>query len=72
MLWILLYPQNIGYNTSVELFTIKLHKVFLSKYCYNVTDMHLHMLILFHHHIQQRQISPGSTKSEITFHRDCF
>jgi len=36
---------------------IKLHKVFLSKY-YN--NMPLHMWILFHHHMQPRQVSPGS------------
>ena len=36
---------------------IKLHEVFLSKYCDN---MHLHMWILFYHHMQSRQVSHGS------------
>ena len=44
-------------DTCVELFAIKLHKVFLSKYCDN---MHLHMLILFYHHMHERQVSHGS------------
>jgi len=44
-------------NTCVELLAIKLHEVFLSKYC---SYMHLHIWILFYHHVHNRQVSHGS------------